>query len=331
MQHAVHHDDTPATPPERPARGEGIIAALLFVFAVGVFGLREWRTAGLTSAVAALLLFGLLTGTTLSLSVGRWRERFRATLSHSYVRLFLPPLAIAAAIAIYSAVTGLAVAPRALAFAAYLLLPAVILGLPHGVSPSPMRMMIAAVTLWLPIAFNVLPSLPLPPPGGFRGAPLAALADGLYLCLVACPVSGIGYTFLLRRRDVAIALLATGVYAVVGVPLGLGTHFLEWRPRIDVVSAAVVPIAIYLVTAVPEEFLFRGLIQNALAQSIGPAALPVAAVIFGFAHLPDPRYVVLATLAGLAYGWVYERTGRITAAAVTHALVDWIWVLLLKG
>ena len=80
-----------------------------------------------------------------------------------------------------------------------------------------------------------------------------------------------------------------------------------------------------------EEFLFRGLIQNALTRAIGRAGLPIAAVIFGFAHLPDPRYVVLAALAGVAYGWVYQRTGRITASAVTHAFVDWIWVMLLRG
>jgi membrane protease YdiL (CAAX protease family) len=318
-------------PPHTFARAEAAIAAVLFVFGVGVFGVREWRTASTTPAIAALLLFALLTGTTMSLSVAKWRERLHASVSPWPLRLFLAPLAIAAAIVLYSVVTGLAVIPRALAFSAYLILPAAILGLPHGTPPSPVRMLAAAVTLWLPIEFDVLPSLPLPPPGGFRGAPLAALANGLYLCLVACPVDRIGYTFRLRRRDVTLALLATGVYAVVGVPLGLGTHFLQWHPRIDLASAVVVPLAIYLVTAVPEEFLFRGLIQNGLQRSFGRAALPVAAVIFGFAHLPDLRYVVLATLAGLAYGWVYARTGRITASAITHALVDWIWVFLLRS
>ena len=56
----------------------------------------------------------------------------------------------------------------------------------------------------------------------------------------------------------------------------------------------------------------------------------VSAVIFGLAHLPDIRYALLATLAGLAYGWVYARTGRITASALTHTGVNWIWGLLLS-
>jgi membrane protease YdiL (CAAX protease family) len=40
---------------------------------------------------------------------------------------------------------------------------------------------------------------------------------------------------------------------------------------------------------------------------------------------------LLARLAALAYGHVYERTRSISASAVTHALVDWVWVALLAG
>ena len=312
------------------ARAEWIAAAALFAFGVAAFAAREWGAAA-AALVPAFLLFALLTATILSLSVARWREWLRGHVRPWSVRLFLAPIAITAAVAVYSAATGLPIVPRVLAYAVYLGAPAVILGLPRGTGASWPRVLVAAVVLWLPIEFDLLPSLPLPPPGGFRGVPFAALADVLYLCLVACPVEGIGYTFALGRRDFSAALVATAVYAVAGIPLGLATGFLTWGPRVDPATALVIPIAIYLVTAVPEEFLFRGLIQNALTRAIGRAGLPMAAVIFGFAHLPDPRYVVLAALAGLAYGWVYQRTGRITASAVTHALVDWIWVMLLRG
>jgi membrane protease YdiL (CAAX protease family) len=312
------------------ARSEWIGAAALFAFAVAAFAAREWRT-GAAALVPALLMFALLTGTILSLSVARWREWLRGHVTPWGLRLFLAPAAITAAIAAYSAATGLPIVPRVVAYAVYLAAPAVILGLPRGASTSWLRVLVAAVVLWLPIECDRLPPLPLPAPGGFRGAPFAALADVIYLCLIACPVDGIGYTFALRRRDFGAALLATAIYAIAGIPLGLATGFLTWGPRIDPATALVVPIAIYLVTAVPEEFLFRGLIQNALTRAIGRAGLPTAAVIFGFAHLPDPRYVVLAALAGVAYGWVYQRTGRITASAVTHAFVDWIWVMLLRG
>jgi hypothetical protein len=35
-------------------------------------------------------------------------------------------------------------------------------------------------------------------------------------------------------------------------------------------------------------------------------------------------------VAGVAYGWVFWRTERITASAITHAAVDWIWRLTLQ-
>jgi len=198
-------------------------------------------------------------------------------------------------------------------------------------TPHAVRVLAAAIVLWLPIEFNLLPHLRLPPPDGLRAAPFAGLAAGLYLFLVACPLDRIGYTFQLSSRDFRVALIATAAFAIVGVPIGLATGFLEWNPRPDAIRLAVAPIAIYLATGVPEEFLFRGLIQNTLERAIGRFALPIAAIIFGLAHLPDVRYVLLATLAGVAYGWVYSATRRITASAVTHALVDWIWVLLLRG
>jgi membrane protease YdiL (CAAX protease family) len=89
------------------------------------------------------------------------------------------------------------------------------------------------------------------------------------------------------------------------------------------------PLRIYLATGIPEELLFRGVIQNLAVRRYGyPQGLLLAAVVFGFAHLPDLRYMLLASLAGVAYGWVYHRTRHITASALTHAAVDWVWRLL---
>jgi membrane protease YdiL (CAAX protease family) len=90
----------------------------------------------------------------------------------------------------------------------------------------------------------------------------------------------------------------------------------------------VTPGHIFLSIGVPEEFLFRGLIQNLCVRGLGAGrGVTVAAIVFGLAHLPDVRYALLATLAGGAYGYVYLRTRKVTASAVTHAAVDWIWVL----
>ena len=324
--------DTPgADSGDSHARLEWAVAAGLFGFALAAFWMSNSARGGAASTPAALLLFGSLSGLMLSLSVGRWRERLGGLPLPFLVRGLAAPAVITSAIAIYSASAGLPVARYAAAFGVYLALPALIAATPNGRSPGPVRVLAAATALWLPIEFDLLPALRLPPPNGFRATPLVGLTNGLFLFLVAYPVTRVGYTFLLRLREVRTAVLAALAFAAAGVPIGLATGFLEWHPRTELAALAVAPFAIYLATAVPEEFLFRGLIQNALERWIGRAGLPVAAVVFGFAHLPDLRYVLLATLAGLAYGWVYARTRRITASAVTHAVVNWIWLVLLRA
>jgi membrane protease YdiL (CAAX protease family) len=238
-----------------------------------------------------------------------------------------------AASACQIAIVGLITPARVAGFAVYLLVPALLVAAretPPGQVPLPE--LAAAFVLGLPIKFHLLPPLPLGAGHGYDAGKLVALVAGMYLFLVARPLEGIGYTYALRRRDVTAALGAFSCFAVIAIPLGLGMRFLAWHPRLGVANVAVTPVVIYLVTALPEEFLFRGLIQNLLGRWLGArTALAVASVIFGLSHLPDPRYALLATLAGLAYGWVYLRTGRITASAVTHALVDAVWVVVLRG
>lgn len=65
-----------------------------------------------------------------------------------------------------------------------------------------------------------------------------------------------------------------------------------------------------------------------------------ASLIFGAAHLdnatqgypvPNLAYMLMATLAGIAYGWAWRKSGKITTAAITHTLVNWLWGVILDG
>jgi membrane protease YdiL (CAAX protease family) len=244
------------------------------------------------------------------------------------------PLVLWLACVAYAAIAGLDVLECVRVFGIYLAAPTLLLAtgrseLGHGVFP--WRELGAALMLGLAIKYHMLPSLPLPAPGGFDVSRLIGLVAGLYLFLIAHPVGGVGYTWCVDRRDLALAVAAFACFAVIAVPIGLGTRFLAWNPRPTWITTIIQPVVIYLVTGVPEEFLFRGLIQNLLMRWLGGVGFVIAAVIFGLSHLPDPRYAFLATIAGLAYGWVYLRTGKITASGVTHALVDDVWALLLKA
>jgi len=297
-------------------------------------------TGRLLQQVAAGLFFVLVPGTYIALSVDGVRQTLRSMVEGSppLGRLFAGPATLFLAITAYAGVCGLPLGPRVPIYVAYLLLPPLLLAA-SGASDMererrrvPVRELLVILALWLPIEFHLLPPLPLPAPNGVDVRKLVGLVDAMYLFLVARPLPGIGYTYRLTLRDARLAVTAFLVYALVALPIGLATGFIAWRPQLDATHVAGAPLIIYLVIGVPEEFLFRGLLQNLLARWLGPrAGWVTASVVFGLAHFPDSRYMLLAAVAGLAYGWVYWRTQRITASAITHALVDGTWGAVLGG
>jgi hypothetical protein len=81
-----------------------------------------------------------------------------------------------------------------------------------------------------------------------------------------------------------------------------------------------------------EEALFRGFFQEPLSQLqykyAAYIAILIPAIIFGLMHYPGgPKYVVLATSAGILYGWVYKTTKRIEASIIAHFFVNLCHIL----
>jgi len=145
-------------------------------------------------------------------------------------------------------------------------------------------------------------------------------------------LEGVGYSFAIRRADLRVAFWNFLNFFCIAVPIGLATRFIAGGSHApDLVRFAGRFIGIFFTIAVPEELLFRGLIQN-LLQRVLPAtsALLVAALIFGASHLnnrptPDWRYVFLASIAGVLYGRAYRSSGGLMAACLVHAAVDTVW------
>jgi membrane protease YdiL (CAAX protease family) len=209
--------------------------------------------------------------------------------------------------------------------------------------------LLTILVLWLPVELSWLPQLP----GIAAPVPmLLGVVNALLIYLVIAPwktprsgKGGIGYTFRLTAQDVGVAVLALVAFAFVALPLGLVTGFLQFEsPPVPSIGEALVALGMgYLITAIPEELLFRGLIQNGLERLFPKAqvaTLAASALIFGIAHLnsatpglttPNWIYALVAALAGLAYGYVWRKTGKITASAITHGLVNATWALLLGG
>jgi uncharacterized protein len=91
-------------------------------------------------------------------------------------------------------------------------------------------------------------------------------------------------------------------------------------------------IGMLWVTALAEEFFFRGLLQQWMHRMTGslPWGIAIASCLFGAAHLPvrgfpNVKFALVATIAGVFYGLAYARSGSIRASMVTHALVNTAW------
>jgi len=78
---------------------------------------------------------------------------------------------------------------------------------------------------------------------------------------------------------------------------------------------------------VAEESLYRGAIQPALIARLGTVGgVVVTAVLFSVLHFNfHPVSLVTKALFGLIYGVLRWRTGNLWAAALTHALVWWVF------
>lgn len=167
---------------------------------------------------------------------------------------------------------------------------------------------------------------------------LVALAAALAIFVMVRRIPGVGYSIGWGPRLTLYVGGSLLLFGCVAIPLGLRIKFIEFAPQWSHwTSFFGLSIAILLFTAWPEEFLFRGLLQNLLAKVSKNewAGWWTASILFGFSHIrnggfPNWRYVVLASIAGLFYGWVWKKTGSIFASALLHAGVDVIWHFLFR-
>jgi membrane protease YdiL (CAAX protease family) len=111
------------------------------------------------------------------------------------------------------------------------------------------------------------------------------------------------------------------VLVAMVLPLALVLGYVRWDPKVPSWWALWLWKMVFL-TALPEEALFRGVVQTSLDRWIGRSGLAIliAGTVFGIAHLAGgPAYIVLAAVAGIGYGWIYASTRSIAAAIAAHA------------
>ena len=155
---------------------------------------------------------------------------------------------------------------------------------------------------------------------------------GLFVFLELRHLQGTGFRLVPKRRDWKPAIESSGVGLPWMLGVGLLTGYLVWNPPWDAPLAAIASAlgklaGIYFTTALAEEFLLRGVVQNLLTGTTGRPALSqaIAALIFGATHLGRGAFPNLGNAASAAVlGWfcgrAYVKAGTVTAAMITHAL-----------
>lgn len=112
-----------------------------------------------------------------------------------------------------------------------------------------------------------------------------------------------------------------------------GVAFPPWLRALPSALVAVLLLAWAFVNAVAEEFYFRGALQHALVETLGPAGVLVQAVAFGAFHLhgvpSGASGVALATIFGLMMGILRQRARGLLAPWVAHVAADIAIVLII--
>jgi len=129
-----------------------------------------------------------------------------------------------------------------------------------------------------------------------------------------------------KRPNATTLIKAIALPLVVIAAICLGTalllHFVSWDPRLPA-NAWLWMLNNLLLVAVCEEAFFRGYLQGILGKQVFKGKSPsiplfITALLFGLAHTTGgPALMLLAFIAGIGYGWAYNK-GGILASILTH-------------
>ena len=265
------------------------------------------------------------------------QSRLRSTLQRRPALLWIAPFALTAVFSIASWIAGAFSVTLTSIVLVYTLAPVLCATLQGpAIAPVPGALdFLGVLLLWLPIEFARGGSLIPKAAEGFlhSAAYGVAILLGLILWTGYRALDGMKYNLPRQARDYWLPLAGFAYVAPVLAVVGIAIGFIPF-PHLPVQSAGRMATAVGIIfagTAIPEEILFRSLIQNMimLRWGVSNRTLLVASFIFGCAHLdngpqvPNWRYMILATIAGVAYGKVFQKSSTVLSSAGLHTMVDW--------
>ncbi|HXC32094.1 MAG TPA: CPBP family intramembrane glutamic endopeptidase [Verrucomicrobiae bacterium] len=302
------------------------------VAAATLYGL--WQGYGGRALAVAAVVLAFFLAIQLLLAVGNAGERMarRAGSNFGVLLSFLP----FAVYLVYARETGTFGWRSAALAGAFTLVPLLLAISAGAAKAGAWQDYLSMIAIFLPVKLGWLVRLWPYPSTQFAYflSMLLAVNVALATFLFVRQFDGVGYNIVWSRDAVLAVLIHFAILAVILIPLGMALHFIRFDPsQAHWKSLPADVLSIFLLTAWPEEFLFRGLLQNSLSRSFSneTAGWFTASVIFGLAHItnngvfPNWRYALLATIAGIFYGRTWRKTNSIFTSAIVHALVDTIW------
>ncbi len=265
------------------------------------------------------------------------RDGLRAWFHRAPARIFIVPATLTALFCAILLRSGAWSTGFVLMAAAYTFAPAALVFLNRPGRPlRPWLDFAAILMLWLPVEFTTGKELLPRQVWGIVNiaAHGAALTLALFLFPIFRDLKGVKYELPRKFSDLAYPLAGFAVAAPILIALGLALGFMgPFQMPVPFRAGAfgLLFVKTVLGVAIPEELLFRGLIQNWLMQQFGftHRTLFIAALIFGAAHLnnasgslPNWRYMILATIAGFIYGKVFWKSSTVLSSAGLHAFVN---------
>ena len=291
-----------------------------------------WRLAALFESLALLL------GVFVAFTYMDFIHALRKWVHASLVLAILIPFALLVPYFILAFSTGTFSYWALARLIAYIAVPTLLL-LPNRIryaESARWRDFVAMFSLALPVSAGWLGGIWIWPEDIYIFRPIFCVCVGAYAFLVVRNLKDAGFKLLPKKDDLTEGSINFIAFFILAIPLGLGLNFIHPHMRaVSISGFAADFLGIYLTVAIPEEFLFRGVLQNLLVKTFKPPhhrkyGLIVASVIFGLSHLhhapvPNWRYAIMATLAGIFYGNAWRVRKRTSSSAFTHAMVDTVW------
>lgn len=325
-------------------RGIIISAAFTFIFASYIFRLPLRFS---TTLVTIVFFFLFATAYLLQINPPA-AKALRAYLAARPRLLLLAPALLWLFSAIYSILVGAFSGGKLAVGLVYCLVPSLLL---YRFFPEKETFSwsdaLALILIWLPVELNYFsqPTIPVID-GAISILGLVAIILTVFLFTIVGDVPELGLTFQWRYQDIERAFWYFLLFvAVVGIPVGFAGQLFAISssfPSLEQIFISV--FFVYFFIALPEELVFRGIIQNVLSKKLenikngGIISIAIASLLFAGAHIfmkhlpffsgsshllhKPVAYFLLSAGAGIFYGLAFIKTRKVTAAALTHTLVD---------